>query len=196
VHGRDDEGVTSELAQVRWPLRTSRLSLRPARAEDLEATWRYRRLEAVNQWITSAPSTIEAYRKQWDDPDRLAKTLVIEMEQIVIGDLMLAIEDAWSQTEVAAQARNVQAELGWCLAPDYAGHGYATEAVAELIRLCFTQLGIRRVTAQCFAANEASWRLMERVGMRRELHAVRDSLHRSGAWMDGYAYALLVDERE
>lgn len=32
--------------------------------------------------------------------------------------------------------------------------------------------------AECFAANEASWRLMERLGMRRETHAVKDSLHR------------------
>jgi RimJ/RimL family protein N-acetyltransferase len=50
------------------------------------------------------------------------------------------------------------------------------------------------VTANCFAGNEASWRLMERVGMRRELHTVRESLHRSGEWLDGLGYALLADE--
>jgi RimJ/RimL family protein N-acetyltransferase len=191
---RDDGRVTSPLAEVRWPVTTRRLSLRPSRADDLEATWRYRQLEAVNEWITSAPSTLDAYRKQWDDPNRLAKTIVIELDDVVIGDLMLAIEDAWSQSEVSEQAHNVQAELGWCLAPDYAGNGYATEAVTELIRLCFEELGIRRIIAQCFAANEASWRLMERVGMRREVHAVSDSLHRSGEWMDGYGYALLAQE--
>jgi RimJ/RimL family protein N-acetyltransferase len=80
------------------------------------------------------------------------------------------------------------------LHPDHAGQGYATEAVRELIRLCFEDLGLRRVTANCFADNEASWRLMERLGMRRELHAVHESLHRSGEWLDGYGYALLVDE--
>jgi RimJ/RimL family protein N-acetyltransferase len=30
--------------------------------------------------------------------------------------------------------------------------------------------------------------------MRRETHSVRDGLHRSGEWMDGYVYALLADE--
>ena len=35
---------------------------------------------------------------------------------------------------------------------------------------------------------------MERVGMRRELHTVRESLHRSGQWPDGMGYALLADE--
>ena len=55
-------------------------------------------------------------------------------------------------------------------------------------------LGLRRVTAGCFAGNEPSWRLMERVGMRREAHAVRDSLHRSRGWLDGLTYALLAEE--
>ena len=30
--------------------------------------------------------------------------------------------------------------------------------------------------------------------MRREQHTVRDALHRSGEWMDGFGYALLADE--
>ena len=43
---------------------------------------------------------------------------------------------------------------------------------------------MRRVTANCFTDNVASWRLMERVGMRRETHAIQDALHRSGQWLD------------
>jgi RimJ/RimL family protein N-acetyltransferase len=35
---------------------------------------------------------------------------------------------------------------------------------------------------------------MERLGMRREEHSVRDALHRSRGWVDGYGYALLADE--
>ena len=53
------------------------------------------------------------------------------------------------------------------LHPDHAGHGYATHAVRELLRLSCAELGLRRVTANCFADITASWRLMERVGMRR-----------------------------
>jgi len=37
---------------------------------------------------------------------------------------------------------------------------------------------------------------MERLGMRREVHAVKESLHRSGEWMDGMSYALLAEEWE
>ena len=112
----------------------------------------------------------------------------------IIGDLMLKREDAWAQTEVADLARGTQAELGWVLDPAYTGRGYATEAVRELLRYCFADLGVRRVVANCFLDNEASWRLMERVGMRRETHAVRESLHRSGQWLDSLAYAVLAEE--
>jgi RimJ/RimL family protein N-acetyltransferase len=66
--------------------------------------------------------------------------------------------------------------------------------VRELLAIAFDGLGLRRVVANCFADNEPSWRLMERIGMRREAHNVRDSLHRDGEWYDGLTYALLADE--
>ena len=186
--------MPAPLDAVAWPVRTARLSLRPATAADLGPTWRYRRLEAVSRWLIRAPLTAEDYRVQFERPASLAKTLVVELRGEVIGDLMVTVEDGWAQAEILDQAEQVQAELGWVLDPDREGHGYATEAVRELIRLCFEDLGLRRVTANCFADNEASWRLMERVGMRREIHTVRDSLHRSGRWLDGLGYALLADE--
>lgn len=184
----------SPLDAVSWPVRTARLQLRRATADDAGAMWEYWQLETVNHWLTRAPATFEEHRLAFERPTFLAKMLVVELEGVVIGDLMVSVEDAWAQAEVAERARGVQAELGWVLDPEHTGQGYATEAVRELIRICFTDLALRRVTAGCFAGNEASWRLMERVGMRREIHTVRESLHRSGAWLDGMGYALLADE--
>ena len=180
---------------VSWPVHTDRLTLRPATVADLDATWRFRRLDEVARWLTQAPATKQEYRARFADPGRLARTLVVQLPGgEVIGDLMVQVEDGWAQAEVADRARGVQAELGWVFHPDHTGRGYATEAARALIRICFTELGLRRVTAGCFAANEASWRLMERVGMRREAYTVRESLHRSGEWLDGMGYALLADE--
>ena len=184
----------SPLDAVTWPVRTARLSLRRTTPDDLEATWEYRGLAEVGRWLTSASSTVDEYRATFEDPERLAMLLVVELDGAVIGDLMVKVGDAWAQAEVKEQARGVQAELGWVIHPDHTGHGYASEAVRELLRLCFDELHLRRVTADCFADNEASWRLMERVGMRREVHTLQESLHRSGEWLDGLGYALLADE--
>lgn len=186
--------MTPSLNDLAWPVHSDRLTIRPATPADAEATWRYRKLPSATQWITTAPTNWAEYLAQFEEPERLAKTLVIEHDALLIGDLMVSIEDAWSQSEVTDQARAVQAELGWCLDPAHQGHGYGTEAVAELIRICFESLQLRRVTANCFADNEPSWRLMERIHMRREMYTIRDALHRSGQWLDGLGYALLADE--
>ncbi|HEY3535532.1 MAG TPA: GNAT family N-acetyltransferase [Pedococcus sp.] len=186
--------VAGPLDRLAWPRRTERLEIRPARAEDAEATWRFRRLEGVGRWLTEVPTDLEGYTERFCAPSRLATTLVVGLEGRIVGDLMLRVEDAWGQAEVAEQARGTQAELGWALDPAATGRGYATEAVRELLRICFEELGLRRVTAACFADNEPSWRLMERVGMRREQHAVADALHRSGAWLDTYGYAMTATD--
>lgn len=182
------------VAELPWPRRTARLLLRPLTLDDIEPTWRFRQLEEVHRWLTAAPSTLEDYRVLTSAGDRLAMSLVIEHEGAVIGDLMLRIEDAWAQAEVKEQAAGVQAELGWVLAPEYGGRGLASEAVAELIRICFEDLKLRRVTANAFADNVASVRMMERLGLRREVYTKGESLHRCGEWLDGIGYGLLADE--
>ena len=191
--GHVDEN-SEPTSPIKTQLRTERLTLRAASADDAKPTFAYRQLESVGEWLTELPTDFDAYRATFTDPERLAAAVVVELDGAIIGDFMLRVEDAWAQREVADQARNCQAELGWVLDPAHTGHGYASEAVRELLRYCFQDLRIRRVVANCFTDNTTSWRLMERVGMRREAHNVQDSLHRSGRWLDGYTYALLADE--
>lgn len=175
-------------------MRTARLVIRPATADDVDATYAFRRLPEVCEWVTHGVQSREGYAAMFLEPDRLASTLVMEHDGRLVGDLMIRIEDAWAQAEVKDRAAGSQAELGWTLDPAYGGQGLATEAVAELLRICFEDLGLRRVTAACFADNVPSWRLMERLGMRRENHNVAESLHRTRGWIDGLSYALLADE--
>lgn len=60
-----------------------------------------------------------------------------------------------------------EAELGWILDRRYWGRGYAGEAARGLMDWARRELGIRRFIAQCDGENAASYRLMERLGMRR-----------------------------
>ncbi|MGL5824972.1 MAG: GNAT family N-acetyltransferase [Nocardioides sp.] len=186
--------MTTTIQGLSWPKHTQRLMIRPAVAADAAATWRLRGDLDVARWMTTLPPDEGAHIEHFRVPDRLAKTLVVLRQNEIVGDLMLAVEDGWAQNEVTDQAVGVHAELGWVIAPSHAGRGYATEAVRELLRIGFDELGLRRVHATCFADNERSWRLMERVGMRRESYTVQDSLHREFGWVDGMTYALLADE--
>jgi RimJ/RimL family protein N-acetyltransferase len=185
--------MSHPLDTLEWPVRTQRLLLRRGTPEDLDATWAFRRLPEVHDWLAAAPTTYDAYRERYLH-GKLADRLIVELDRRVIGDLMLKVQDAWAQEEVAEQAKGVQGELGWTIDPAFGGKGYATEAVRALIDLCFGPLALRRLHADCFFDNEPSWRLMERLGMRRELHSVKESLHRTKGWLDGLSYALLAEE--
>ena len=183
-----------DLSAVTWPVHTERLSIRPMVPADIEPTWQFRRLPEVFEWLGHDCSDRERYAELMSDPVRMSHTLIVEHDGRVVGDLYVGVGDAWSHSDVAERAKAVQAEIGWAFDPAYGGRGLATEAAAELVRLCFEDLGLRRVKALCFADNVPSWRLMERLGMRREEYAVQDSLHRSKGWLDGMTYALLADE--
>ena len=186
--------MTDRLDEIDWPVATRRLVLRRATEEDAETTWPFRRIPEVTRWMTAGPTTFEAYRERFLDSERLPRTLIIERDGLVVGDLMLRVQDAWAQAEVADQAKDREAEIGWCVHPDHGRQGIATEGARELLRLCFEDLGLRRVSANCFVDNVASWRVMEKLGMRREMHTRKDALLRTGEWADGLMYAILAEE--
>ena len=89
------------------------------------------------------------------------------------------------------------AELAWELHRNYWGKGYGTEIGNTLLKLAFETLRLRRVIADCNTLNIGSWRIMEKIGMRREAHFVKSYRGNSAlnhAWCDKYQYAILKEE--
>jgi RimJ/RimL family protein N-acetyltransferase len=190
----DKDTPPQDLSAVSWPVRTERLSFRPSTAEDADPIFDIRAIPEVSEWLPVLPTDRTAWTERFREPARMAVTLALELDGTIIGDLFLHLEDAWAQAEIADQAKNTVAEVGWVITPEHAGRGLATEAAEALLRVCFEDLRVRRVKALCFADNVASWKIMEKLGMRREEYNVADSLHRSGRWLDGMGYAILADE--
>jgi RimJ/RimL family protein N-acetyltransferase len=181
--------------RVTWPRRTERLTIRPATATDLRAVFEIRTLPAVGEWMPDRPDSYEDFVLRTGKHDSLPRTLVVELDGVVIGDLYLHVSDPWAQAEAKDRIKDQQqAEIGWVLDPAHQGRGYVTEAMTELVRVCFEELGIRRLTASAFNDNGASLAVMERLGMRRETHGILDSFHRDLGWVDSATFALLVDE--
>jgi ribosomal-protein-alanine N-acetyltransferase len=58
-------------------------------------------------------------------------------------------------------------ELGYTLAREFWGHGYATEAAAACLSAGLAHLAMARIIAVVDAGNHASLRVAERVGMTR-----------------------------
>ncbi len=74
------------------------------------------------------------------------------------------------------------------------GRGLAAEAAAELLAVGFLELGLRRITADAYADNVASNRVLRRIGMRLESTSVATSLGKDGTWLDDNTWALLHEE--
>ncbi|HHX65777.1 MAG TPA: GNAT family N-acetyltransferase [Chloroflexi bacterium] len=89
--------------------------------------------------------------------------------------------------------------LGFVFNPAYGRRGYATEACRRILRHVFEDLDAHRVEAGCAPDNTASWRLLERLSMRREAHHIKSGFIRraedgSPLWGDSYIYAILGEE--
>ena len=90
-------------------------------------------------------------------------------------------------------------EIGYIINKLYRRKGYASEALAAVVENAFRE-GTHRVFAQCAPRNTASWKLLEKAGLRREAHFRRNVYFRkdgSGApvWKDTFVYAMLESDR-
>ncbi len=59
-------------------------------------------------------------------------------------------------------------EVGWRLAFDAWGHGYATEGARAALAYAFEAVGVREVVSYTVPGNDRSRRVMVRLGMRRD----------------------------
>jgi RimJ/RimL family protein N-acetyltransferase len=59
-------------------------------------------------------------------------------------------------------------EIGWRIAPAFRRQGYAEEAARAAVEFGFGALGLAAIVAFTVPGNAASWKLMEKLGMRHE----------------------------
>lgn len=90
-------------------------------------------------------------------------------------------------------------ELGYVFNSNYQGKGYATEAAIALVENLFANDKARRIVAMCDPLNTASWKLLERLNMRREGYLLKNiwffkDENDEPIWKDTYEYAILKEE--
>ena len=86
-----------------------------------------------------------------------------------------------------------RAELGYWLAPPFHGRGLATEAGGAVLAFAYGPLGLHKVTVGCITENEASRRVIEKLGFRL-LGEQREHMHRHGRWWGHLTYEMLVGD--
>lgn len=152
-------------------LQTNRLILRPWREEDAEELYKYAKDPAVGPaagWPphTSAENSAEIIRGVLSEPENYA--VVLKETGLPVGCVGIK-----RGTRCGADAKKDEAELGYWIGVPYWGRGLIPEAVRELLRRCFEDLGCSAVWCGCFDGNDKSRRVQEKCGFRYH-HTVKD----------------------
>lgn len=170
-------------------IETERLILRSYREEDLADYHAYMSLEYTARHESFEPLSLERCREILHAHLGGDDYLMLERKADgrVIGDISFSSRDYDAY------------EIGYDMHMQYEGNGYMTEACAAFIRHIFTTVGGRRVLAECNEENARSWRLLERLGFRREGHMIEDVAFKTDAagepiYINSYSYALLKRE--
>jgi RimJ/RimL family protein N-acetyltransferase len=180
-----------------YPIVTERLRLRPLTTTDVPALLSYRGRADICRYLPFEPMTREVLmgrlagdfaRTALSAPGQ-GLTLGVELSGDepgggpLVGDVVLMFHNE----------EHGAGEVGYVFAPQFHGHGYATEAVTAMMDIGFTGLGLHRIVARLDARNVASAKLAERLCMRREAHFVSNELFK-GEWTDEVVYAMLADD--
>ena len=177
----------------RWfPIKTERLLLRELTPSDLADVHEYASDPLVSRfefWGPNTPAVTEKVLEEWLTQQqhwpREEVNLGVEVttEHKLIGVITLRMKHDANRT----------ADFGFAFNRQYWNQGYATEAARAVIGAAFRLLNAHRVWAGCDTRNIGSYRVMEKLGMRREAH-MRKDVWQKGEWRDSYRYAVLDEE--
>jgi RimJ/RimL family protein N-acetyltransferase len=168
-------------------MQTERLILRELMAEDAQALNAVDAHPDVARWLgfTASLDDSRSYvesvmRDARESPRQYTLAIVTKADNRLIGRCGFD----------RGGPHLAEGALGYSLHRDHWGQGYMTEAIRALIGFGFAEVKLHRIMAEADPRNVGSWRVMEKVGMRREGH-LRENFLLDGAWCDSYLYAIL-----
>lgn len=173
-------------------MESKRLSIRRFRPDDWQDLYEYLSQDEVLKYEPETANTEAQCRQKAEERSQGNDFFAVCLRETgkMIGHLY------FSRTE---PHEFLTWELGYIFNPAYYGQGYAMEACLRIIQYAFVELRAHRIIALCSPENTASWRLLERLSMRREGHFKKPAYFRAdidgrALWHDAYQYAILEEE--
>ena len=172
-------------------LETPRLILRRLEMRDAPDLFDYSRDPQVAKHVLwdaqTSVSEARAYVRYMLRRYRAGEPASWGIEEKETGRVVGTIGYMWYQRD------NTACEVGYSLARRCWNRGYMTEALAEVLRFSFEELGVHRVEAQHEVENAASGAVMRKCGMRKE-GTLRGRLYNKGRYVDVDLYAMLRED--
>lgn len=173
-------------------LHTERLLLRPFRLEDVDDVLAYRNGEEYSRYLF--PGVPYPYSRS-DAEGYIARRLLASWDSDATFAIVLH-GTAVGGIDLRVDASNRVADIGYSIARQHWGKGLMTEAVSAVIDFAFETLELAKVSASANLLNVGSWRVLEKLGMRREGVLHSQAVARDGTRMDEVHYGFLREEWE
>lgn len=171
---------------------TERLRLRTYTDDDFDAFFDLHRREDVARYLPWHPRDEQAAREALARHQRL--TVEVDDQGVTLAGFDKATERLVGDfVLILRSVEHRRGEVGYVLHPDFAGRGLATEGARVMLDIAFEKLGLRRVIGRIDARNQASARVLIKLGLRHEAHLVQNELFK-GEWTDEDDFAILHDE--
>jgi RimJ/RimL family protein N-acetyltransferase len=155
-------------------LQTERLLLRMPVLEDAEAALALITDPVAMEFIggvhpdaaADPEFVVRRWLERWDENGCGPFSIVRREDGRWLGRAGVLVWDVrtWTQTTFASAGEHAQPELGWALAREHWGHGYATEAVRAVRDWAYAERDFDRLVSAIAPANVRSQRLAERLG--------------------------------
>jgi [ribosomal protein S5]-alanine N-acetyltransferase len=173
-------------------METERLVLRPLTLDDASALARLAGRREIADTTISIPHPYSVEQaRQWiaGSVDLCAK------DKAVVFAMQLKREGTVAGTAGLREvdAEHLQAELGFWVAVECWGQGYATEAARAVVNFGFEHLGLNRIYAHHMVRNPASGCVLAKIGMKRE-GLLRQRVRKWGVFEDVVLLAVLRGE--
>src|SRR6185436_10900328 len=130
------------------------------------------------------PRSLEALQERYQ---RLEKRRSADGTQLWLNWVGRQHNGAYVGLVEATVLANAVAQIAYFVFQPFQRQGFAAEAVEAVLTHVKSEAGVREARALLDTRNEASWRLMERLGFRRA-RVIKDADHFKGAPSDEYEY--------
>ncbi|MGL1891100.1 MAG: GNAT family N-acetyltransferase [Spirochaetaceae bacterium] len=180
-----DENLEKLLRENRV-LKSDRITLRPFTIEDVEDFFEVSSDVKVSEYLTWGPHTHIDQAKDSIE-NRFCNNIGVYAIELKPGNKCLGCID------LRVEEDHKKASFGFMLNKNYWGHGYMTETLLLVLKLCFGTLKLNRVESSCYKGNEGSGRVMEKCGMKLEGFFKQELIVKERL-VDVYHYGILAED--
>ncbi|PLT31903.1 GNAT family N-acetyltransferase [Peribacillus deserti] len=174
-------------------LNTQRLILKEITEEDAQRLYEIFSSQEVTRYygmdpfttIEQAANLIHSFQKTFTEKRAVRWGIILKENGTLIGTIGLN----------NLQVGNKRTEIGYELHPDYWRKGYVSEALQEVLRHIFEDIGIHRAGAVTFPENKASSDLLKKLSFKEE-GLLRGYIFQGGSSHDACVFSLLKPEWE